>query len=101
LELGVNRTAVIHSPEGCVWTDSTGCRVYENALNVPRERIVSAVGAGDAFCAGVLYGIHEGWDPEESLKIGTGAAAASLLAANTTDGVRSLRDVKELCEAWA
>jgi sugar/nucleoside kinase (ribokinase family) len=59
------------------------------------------VGAGDAFCAGVLYGIHEGWSPEESLKVGSAAAAACLQAANTTDGVRSLGEIKKLKLEWS
>ena len=31
------------------------------AVNVPREEIVGTVGAGDAFYAGFLLGVHEGW----------------------------------------
>jgi sugar/nucleoside kinase (ribokinase family) len=96
LELGVRKTAVIHFPEGSLWRDRTGTEAYQDCLKVPKESIVSSVGAGDAFCAGVLYGIHESWSPEEALKIGSGAAAACLQAANTTDGVRSLEEIRKL-----
>jgi len=101
LELGVKKTAVIHFPEGSLWRDNTGAEVYQDCLKVPKQSIVSSVGAGDAFCAGVLYGIHEGWPPEEALKIGSGAAATCLQAANTTDGVRSLEEVRGLCVEWS
>jgi sugar/nucleoside kinase (ribokinase family) len=101
LELGVRKTAVIHFPEGSLWRDGSGVEVYRGCLKVPRESIVSSVGAGDAFCAGVLYGIHEGWSPEESLTIGSAAAAACLQAANTTDGVRSLKEIKKLSAGWS
>jgi sugar/nucleoside kinase (ribokinase family) len=67
---------------------------------VPKESIVSSVGAGDAFCAGVLYGIHDGWPPQEALKIGSGAAGTCLQAANTTDGVRSLDEIRKLSVEW-
>jgi sugar/nucleoside kinase (ribokinase family) len=101
LQLGVKKTAVIHFPEGSLWRDHRGAEAYQSRLNVPRESIVSSVGAGDAFCAGVLYGIHEGWSPEEALKIGSGAAATCLQAANTTDGVRSLNEIRKLCAEWS
>lgn len=101
LELGVKKTAVIHFPEGGFWLDHTGAEVYQGCLKVPKHSIVSSVGAGDAFCAGVLYGIHEGWPAEEALKIGNGAAATCLQAANTTDGVRSLDEIRELCVVWS
>jgi len=100
LELGVKKTAVIHFPEGSLWRDHTGAQVYQSSFRIPKESIVSSVGAGDAFCAGVLYGIHEGWDPAEALRIGNAAAATCLQAANTTDGVRSLDEVIELCSSW-
>jgi sugar/nucleoside kinase (ribokinase family) len=101
LELGVKKTAVIHFPEGSLWCDSTGTEAYQASLKVPKESIVSSVGAGDAFCAGVLYGIHEDWSPEEALTIGSGSAAACLHAANTTDGVRSLGEIRKLCVEWS
>jgi sugar/nucleoside kinase (ribokinase family) len=100
LRLGVKKTAVIHFPEGSLWCDRAGIEVYHGCLKVPKESIVSSVGAGDAFCAGILYGIHEGWPAEEALRIGSGAAATCLQAANTTDGVRSLDEVRKLCEQW-
>lgn len=100
LELGVKKTAVIHFPEGSLWRDHRGTQVYQSSFRVPKASIVSSVGAGDAFCAGVLYGIHEGWSPEEALRIGSGAAATCLQAANTTDGVRSLDEVREICSSW-
>lgn len=95
MDMGVSRTAVVHCPDGGVWVDSDGAEVWLPSLTVPPEMIVSAVGAGDAFCAGVLYGIHEGWPPEECLRIANATAATCLCAKNTTDGVRSLSEVRE------
>ena len=99
LTMGVSRTAVIHCPEGGQWVDSTGAEVWVPSLRLPEGMVVSAVGAGDAFCAGALYGIHEGWPPEQCLTIANATAAMSLCAKNTTDGVRSLDEVLEFSAA--
>jgi sugar/nucleoside kinase (ribokinase family) len=100
-DLGVGSTAVIHFPEGALWRGRDGNEAYQSSLAVPAGTIVSSVGAGDAFCAGVLFGLHEGWSPERSLRVATGAAATCLQSANTTDGVRPLGEVEELCRDWA
>jgi len=47
-------------------------------------------GAGDAFCAGVLLGLHENWDLKRCLLTGVCIAAASLADATCTAGVKSL-----------
>jgi len=99
LTMGVSRTAVIHCPEGGQWIDPTGADVWVPSLHLPEGMVVSAVGAGDAFCAGALYGIHEGWPPEQCLTVANATAAMSLCAKNTTDGVRSLDEVLEFSAA--
>ncbi len=100
LEMGVARTAVIHCPEGGQWADTSGNRSWIASLSLPSDLVVSAVGAGDAFCAGVLYGIHEGWDPERCLTVGNAAAAMCLGAKNTTDGVGSLQEIEAFAERY-
>ncbi|MFM2356786.1 MAG: hypothetical protein RLZZ528_2522, partial [Pseudomonadota bacterium] len=79
---------VIHTPDLAVWLTDTP--VWREALRVPPEAVVSPVGAGDAFCAGCLYGLHEGWPPEASLALGHRAAAASLSGATASDGIPPL-----------
>ena len=53
--------------------------------------IVNPVGAGDAFAAGVIYGIAAGWPAERSLLLGHRAAAASLKGATATGTIPSLK----------
>jgi sugar/nucleoside kinase (ribokinase family) len=55
--------------------------------------ILSPVGAGDAFCAGVVYAIHQSWDPPRALSLGHRAAAASLHGATATDAIPPLADL--------
>jgi sugar/nucleoside kinase (ribokinase family) len=98
---GVRKTVVIHAPGGLYWRDSSGNGFFTGSLKIPGKYFVGAVGAGDALCAGVLLGLHEGWAPEETARIATGVAAACITAANTTDGVRPLAEIRKLCRMWA
>jgi len=53
-------------------------------------------GAGDAFCAGALYGLHEGWDLQKCLLTAVCAAAASLSDPTCTGGMKPLAVVQAL-----
>ena len=57
------------------------------------DRIVSAVGAGDAFAAGMLYGLHEGWAVQQCMDLGHLAAAACLGHETTTGGLRPVAEL--------
>lgn len=75
---GVRRAVVVHFRAGAVIVPSEGEVIRLGAVAVPRERVVGAAGAGDAFAAGLLFGIHEGWPLEQALELGNCVAAASL-----------------------
>ena len=57
---------------------------------LPANYIRGTAGAGDAFCAGVLLGLHENWDLQKCLLTGVCIAAASLADPTCTSGVKSL-----------
>jgi sugar/nucleoside kinase (ribokinase family) len=59
-------------------------------LNLPAKFIQGTAGAGDAFCAGVLLGFHEGWELSRCLLTGACVAAASLSDPTCTGGVKTL-----------
>lgn len=93
LGIGVNRAVVVHAPETCLW-----CAPGAPALLVPSRpvdpaRIVSAVGAGDAFCASVIYGLYEGWPPEKITRMAHRVAACSLSGRTATDGIPVMADL--------
>jgi sugar/nucleoside kinase (ribokinase family) len=67
---------------------------------LPKGYIKGAAGAGDAFCAGVLYGVHENWSLEKSLLTGTCAATACMSDPTCTDGLRSLDECLALAEEF-
>ncbi|OQC67211.1 MAG: putative sugar kinase YdjH [Verrucomicrobia bacterium ADurb.Bin006] len=96
LQLGVKELVVIHFPEGGFARTRKGDDHWQPSLNLPPKYIAGMAGAGDAFCAGVLIGLHEGWELKRCLEAGVCVAAASLSAPTCTDGVKRLKTVLEL-----
>jgi len=90
LQQGVRELVVVHFPEGAFARTRKGDDYWQPSLKLPRNYIAGTAGAGDAFCAGVLYGLHEGWDLQRCLLTGVCIAAASLSDATCTAGVRPL-----------
>ncbi|MBN8950811.1 MULTISPECIES: carbohydrate kinase family protein [unclassified Rhizobium] len=98
LVAGVVKGAIIHAPEICIWFAPGRTPVVSRSRPVDPAEIVSTVGAGDAFCAAVLYGLHEDWPIERICAVAHAAAARCLGGATATDGIPDmavlLEDVK-------
>lgn len=99
-DLGVSTWAVIHCPEGGFGLDEEGTYIELDSLMLPKGYIKGTVGAGDAFCAGILYGVQGKWTLERSVRLGICAAAASLSEAGATEGLRPVSQVMELEEKY-
>ncbi|MBB3612446.1 carbohydrate kinase family protein [Rhizobium sp. BK602] len=99
LAAGVGKGAIIHAPEACFWFAPGASPVVAPSRPVDPHEIASTVGAGDAFCAAVLYGLHEGWSVERICAVAHAAAAHCLAGATATDGIPDmavlLEDTKE------
>ena len=100
LQLGVGELVVIHFPEGGFVRTRKGEDVLQSSLRVPAKDIVGAAGAGDAFCTGMLLGLHEGWDLKKCLETAVCAAAACLSHASCTGGMKSLRNIQALANKY-
>lgn len=100
LTLGVMQLVVVHFPKGAIAVTREGTVTQRASVRIPQSEIVGANGAGDAFAAGMLYGLHEGWEVERSLSLAHAAAAASLRGPSTTDKVESWQSCFELAERW-
>ena len=50
-------------------------RALGTVMAATAGEIIGSVGAGDAFCAGLLYGSHERWPLTASLQLATPAPA--------------------------
>jgi len=99
-ELGSMELVVVHMAEGVYLQERGGKRFSAGSLDVPDGFIKGSVGAGDAFCAGMLYGLHEGWDAAESARLATCCATASLSEPGGTEGLKPLADVIELADVY-
>jgi sugar/nucleoside kinase (ribokinase family) len=100
LQCGVQELVVIHFPEGAFARTRKGEDIWQPSLNVPRKHIAGTAGAGDAFCAGVLLGLHEGWDLQRCLLTGSCIAAACLSHPTCTEGVGSLQSALALAKKF-
>lgn len=97
LELGVREWVFIHSPHG-VFAASAREHRWQPSVRVRPEDIKGAAGAGDALAAGILFGLHESWPIDRSLRLGVSAAAASLYHATCSASVRPVAECLKLAE---
>jgi sugar/nucleoside kinase (ribokinase family) len=100
LQGGVREVVVIHFPEGGFARTRTGEDFWQQSLKLPGKHIAGTAGAGDAFAAGVLMGLHEGWDLQRCLSTGVCVAAASLSHPTCTGGVKSLSAALKLANKF-
>ncbi|RVU02049.1 carbohydrate kinase family protein [Mucilaginibacter limnophilus] len=100
LEMGVNRWVIIHFPDATLAVNAQGEKVYQSSLKVPSERIAGCVGAGDAFAAGVLMGIHEEWNMQQCLNLGVCVAASSMAKATCSESVKPYNECLKLAHVY-
>ena len=94
--LGVTEWAVIHCPEGGYGLDQNGVYAESHAIDLPPSAIKGKVGAGDAFCAGVLYAALQNGSLKDALELGNAAAAASLMKSGAVEGMMKAEDLWKL-----
>jgi len=92
LEMGVHEWVVIHCPEGALARSKDGEEALQGSVKVPAEQIAGTAGAGDAFAAGMLFGLHEGRAIEECLRMAVSAAASNLSDATCTAGIKPMEE---------
>jgi sugar/nucleoside kinase (ribokinase family) len=98
-EAGVREWVVIHFPEGAIAMGREGRIFEQGSVLIDQERIMGTTGAGDAFGAGLLYGLHEGKPIEECLRYAVCVAAACLGDSTSSGGIGSLNQCLELGNA--
>ncbi len=99
-ELGVSTWAVIHCPEIGCGVDENGNYFEQKSLRLPKGYIKGTVGAGDAFCAGVLYAAETDMGMADALKLAVSTAAASLSEVSASDGVKTAAEVMKLYDLY-
>ena len=99
--MGVRQLVVIHAPAGAIALNcETGELSFSGSVCVPDDAIKGALGAGDAFAAGFLYGFHESLDLTESLRIGACVAASCLRHPTPSIGILPYADCLALGKQW-
>lgn len=98
---GVKEKIIVHAKKISFVLDIKSGQITEMpSLKIPSEHIVGSVGAGDAFCAGALYGLYCEFSDKEILEFASAAAACSLFAANSVDGMKSKREILEITQKY-
>lgn len=97
LQMGVKELVVIHFPEGGFARTRKGEDVWQPSVKLPAKAVAGTNGAGDAFAAGFLWGLHEEWPVAKCLETAVALAAACCTDPTTTGGIKSLA----ACQALA
>jgi sugar/nucleoside kinase (ribokinase family) len=98
LASGVGEWVIVHFPEGACALGHDGQFHIQGSLHVPQERIIGTVGAGDAFAAGVLFGLHEDLPIETALRYGVATAASCLFGPGTSNGILPIKECLALAD---
>lgn len=93
---GVRLCTVIHCPEGSGALGADGRFSFLPSLHLPQGWIKGAVGAGDAFCAGMLYSFLRDWDVARGMRLARASAAMNLASSTGTGGAKTLEETLEL-----
>ena len=98
---GVKDKVIVHAKEAAYLLDvESGDFTSLGSFALPSSEIKGSVGAGDAFCAGALYGLFNGYTDMGILEFASSAAACSLFAANSVDGMRSRNEIIKLYDKY-
>ena len=87
--LGGRARVVLHSPHGAVSASREGTATMQGSVQLPPSDIAGATGAGDAFAAGYLLGLHHDLPEPERLALAVSAGAVSLTDPTPSGGIKS------------
>lgn len=95
--LGVRKKVIIHMPERAVILSEAGCSVLGSYI-LPDGYIKGTTGAGDAFCAGALMGIYQGFSDRKILEFASSCAVMALGSADATGGMKAEAEILAFCK---
>ena len=93
---GVKEKVIVHCPEKGFCLNKDGSFTAVASVKLPKGYIKGSVGAGDAFCAGSLYSIYNGFSDQETLSFSNLVAVSCLSAPDSVSGIKSAEELKEL-----
>lgn len=89
---GTGEWVIIHCPEGAFGLSRNGSYVVERSKKLPKGYKVGSVGAGDAFCSGVLLAAYRGLSIADALVYGNAAAQVSLRHASASGSMTTIEE---------
>ena len=99
MELGVQKKVIIHMPERSVCLSKESYSVL-GSYKLPDGYIQGTTGAGDAFCAGALMGIYNGWKDLEIMEFASSCAVMALRSPDATSGMGTEAEIKDYCRQF-
>lgn len=87
MTMGIKEKIVVHCPEKGFCLDKNGNYTTVPSIKLPKNFIKGSVGAGDAFCAGSLYAIYNGYSDEQMLSFANLVAINCLSQSDSVSGV--------------
>ncbi|HEY3237122.1 MAG TPA: carbohydrate kinase family protein [Polyangiaceae bacterium] len=100
VERGLNRWLVVHTAEMAVAFRPGEPVRLQGSVRIPAVSIRGTNGAGDAFAAGFLHGVHQEEPISECLRLGVCVAAASLSDGTPSAGVTPVEQCLSLGERY-
>ena len=95
LDMGVREKVIVHCPEKGYMLSKDGKFTMVNSKKIPSDFIKGSVGAGDAFCAGMLYSLCNGYKDEYALEFSNLVAISCLSESDSVSGVKSKQDIEK------
>ncbi len=92
---GARTVAIKMGAEGCVVVDAGGDWFHVPAFVVDA---VDATGAGDAFVAGFLAGLRQGWPLERCAELGNATGALAVMGLGAAGATRSMEETLAFVE---
>jgi sugar/nucleoside kinase (ribokinase family) len=100
-EYGVSDMVVIHFPEGGYLLTNNDEEILQPSLSLPEDFIAGSTGAGDSFCAGILYGLYRQWDILTTIRLAICAGAQNLADVTTTGAIGAWQDIMKLADRYS
>jgi sugar/nucleoside kinase (ribokinase family) len=95
LSLGVRQRVILHTPKIGLCAEKNGKITSRPSCPLPKGFVKGKTGAGDAFCAAMLYALHEELPLSKSLRVANAAARFNLFSATSTDGAPTIAEIEE------
>ena len=99
-EYGVKDKVIVHCKEAGFCLSANGEFTSIGSVDIPRDMIKGTCGAGDAFCAGCLYGLYNGMSDLEMLEFASGAAVCNLTSADSIGGMKSKEEILKILKTY-